>query len=40
MADATPASTALSAEIASVCFSALGKYGLPVFAVENLTLAI
>lgn len=40
MADATPASTALRAEMASVCFSGLGKYGLPVFAVENLVLAI
>lgn len=40
MAEATPASTAFKAEIASVCFSGLGKYGLPVLAVEKWTVAI
>ena len=38
IAAATPASTAFSAVIASVCFSGLGKYGLPVLAVEKCIL--
>lgn len=38
--DATPASTAFSAEMASVCLRGEGKYGLPVLAVEKLTSAM
>lgn len=40
MAAATPASTDFSAVMASVCLSGLGKYGLPVFAVEKCILEI